>query len=164
MEVIVVDFDVQCFLLYVVIQNWEYDFNIGLVVCIVNVFNVVVVYILGWCCWNRCGVMVIDWYLYVYYYFDVFFFLYWFDEYGVIFVGVDNLFGLVLLEMVQLLQDCCLVFGLEGFGLIDEVVKGCEQLVVIIQYGLMCFMNVGVVVVIVMYVWMMQWCLKLCIS
>lgn len=47
MEVIVVDFDMYWYLFYVVIENWQYDMNIGFIVCSVNVFFVDIVYIIG---------------------------------------------------------------------------------------------------------------------
>lgn len=59
---IIVDIDMCCYFLYVVIENFGYDVNIGLVVCIVNVFVVYIVYIVGCWWWNWCGVVVIDCY------------------------------------------------------------------------------------------------------
>ena len=157
MEAIVADLDAQRSPLHVAIQNWEHDFNIGSVVRTANAFNVAAVHILGRRRWNRRGAMVTDRYLHVYHHSDVPSFLHWLDEHGVTPVGVDNLPGSVPLETVQLPQDCCLVFGSEGPGLTDEVVKGCEQLVAITQYGSTRSMNAGAAAAIAMYAWTTQW-------
>lgn len=157
MEAIVADLDAQRSRLHVAIQNWEHDFNIGSVVRTANAFNVAAVHILGRRRWNRRGAMVTDRYLHVYHHPDVPSFLHWLDEHGVTPVGVDNLPGSVPLETVQLPQDCCLVFGSEGPGLTDEVVKGCEQLVAITQYGSTRSMNAGAAAAIAMYAWTTQW-------
>ena len=160
MEAIVADLDAQRSPLHVAIQNWEHDFNIGSVVRTANAFNVAAVHILGRRRWNRRGAMVTDRYLHVYHHSDVPSFLHWLDEHGVTPVGVDNLPGSVPLETVQLPQDCCLVFGSEGPGLTDEVVKGCEQLVAITQYGSTRSMNAGAAAAMAMYAGTTQWCPK----
>ena len=160
MEAIVADLDTQRSRLHVAIQNWEHDFNIGSVVRTANAFNVSAVHILGRRRWNKRGAMVTDRYLHVYHHPDVPSFLQWLDEHGVTPVGVDNLSGSVPLETAQLPQDCCLVFGSEGPGLTDEIVKGCEQLVAITQYGSTRSMNAGAAAAIAMYAWTTQWCPK----
>ena len=136
------------------------DLDAQSVVRTANAFNVAAVHILGRRRWNRRGAMVTDRYLHVYHHSDVPSFLHWLDEHGVTPVGVDNLPGSVPLETVQLPQDCCLVFGSEGPGLTDEVVKGCEQLVAITQYGSTRSMNAGAAAAIAMYAWTTQWCPK----
>jgi len=143
--------------LHIAIQNFEHDFNIGSVVRTANAFNVAAVHILGRRRWNRRGAMVTDRYLSVHHHADVPSFLAALAQQGVTPIGVDNLPGSVPLESAELPQRCCLVFGSEGPGLTDEVVRGCAGLVSITQYGSTRSLNAGAAAAIAMYHWALTW-------
>jgi tRNA G18 (ribose-2'-O)-methylase SpoU len=157
LEAIVADLDTRRNPLHVAIQNWEHDFNIGSIVRTANAFNATAVHILGRRRWNRRGAMVTDRYLHVRHHADVPSFLAELAAEGVTPIGVDNLPGSVPLETTELPQHCCLVFGSEGPGLTDEVVRGCAGLVSITQYGSTRSLNAGAAAAIAMYQWALTW-------
>lgn len=156
-EAIVADLDTRRHPLHVAIQNWEHDFNIGSVVRTANAFNVEGVHILGRRRWNRRGAMVTDRYLHVHHHPTVEGFTQWAGDAGVALIGVDNLPGSRPLETTVLPERCCLVFGSEGSGLTDEVVRACESLVAITQYGSTRSINAGAAAAIAMYHWALRW-------
>ena len=157
LDAIVADLDTRRNPLHVAIQNWEHDFNIGSIVRTANAFNATAVHILGRRRWNRRGAMVTDRYLHVHHHPDVPSFLDALAQQGVTPIGVDNLPGSVPLESAELPQRCCLVFGSEGPGLTDEVVRGCAGLVSITQYGSTRSLNAGAAAAIAMYHWALTW-------
>lgn len=72
------------------------------------------------------------------------------DEY--LFVGVDNIEGSVLIEtFVWPDKPILLLFGEEGGGLTSEVIRLCDVIVAINQYGSVRSLNVGTASGIVMY-------------
>jgi tRNA G18 (ribose-2'-O)-methylase SpoU len=154
---IVADLDSHRHPLQVAIQNWEHDFNIGSMVRTANAFNVAGVHIIGRRRWNRRGAMVTDRYLHVHHHPDVADFARWLTDEGYVAVGVDNLAGAVPLETVELPERVCLVFGSEGPGLTDELVRVCAQLVEITQYGSTRSINAGAAAAIAMYHWALRW-------
>jgi tRNA G18 (ribose-2'-O)-methylase SpoU len=160
LEAIVADLDTRRNPLHVAIQNWEHDFNIGSIVRTANAFNATAVHILGRRRWNRRGAMVTDRYLHVRHHADVPSFLAELAAEGVTPIGVDNLPGSVPLETTELPQHCCLVFGSEGPGLTDEVVRGCAGLVSITQYGSTRSLNAGAAAAIAMYQWARRWAVR----
>jgi tRNA G18 (ribose-2'-O)-methylase SpoU len=155
-DAIVADLDARRHPLHVAIQNWQHDFNIGSIVRTANAFNVAGVHILGRRRWNRRGAMVTDRYLHVVHHESVEAFVGWLDAAGVVAVGVDNLPGSVPLETATLPERCCLVFGSEGPGLTDEVVRACATLVAVTQYGSTRSLNAGAAAAIAMYHWALQ--------
>jgi tRNA G18 (ribose-2'-O)-methylase SpoU len=140
--------------LHVAIENWQHDLNIGTIVRNANAFNVSTVHIIGKRHWNRRGAMVTDRYLDIQQHATV-------EEFvnavkGRHIIAVDNLPGSVPLFQTTLPEKAVLVFGGEGPGLSDEVVKASEIMVAIEQFGSTRSVNVGVASGIVMYAWMQQ--------
>lgn len=156
MDEIVADLDTTRHPLHVAIQNWEHDFNIGSIVRTANAFNVAGVHIVGRRRWNRRGAMVTDRYLHVHHHPDVDSLLAWLDERGIPLVGVDNLPGSVPLETAVLPAEVCLVFGSEGPGLTEDMVRACTSLVAITQYGSTRSINAGAAAAITLYHWALQ--------
>ncbi|WP_394275333.1 TrmH family RNA methyltransferase [Luteococcus sp.] len=156
LEAIVEELDTRRHPLHVAIQNWEHDFNIGSMVRTANAFNVEAVHIVGRRRWNRRGAMVTDRYLHVVHHPDEQSLAVWLARHEVVPVGVDNLPGSVPLESARLPERCCLVFGSEGPGLTDEMVRACSQLVAITQHGSTRSINAGAAAAIAMYHWALQ--------
>ncbi|MDR1851191.1 MAG: rRNA methyltransferase [Propionibacteriaceae bacterium] len=155
-EAIKQDLDLTRSALHVAIQNWAHDFNIGSIVRTANAFNVGAVHIIGRRKWNRRGAMVTDRYLNVVHHPDEEDFLGWLAERGITPVAVDNLEGSVPLETAQLPEHCCLIFGSEGPGLTESLVKGADMLVAITQHGSTRSINAGAAAAIAMYHWACQ--------
>lgn len=161
MDAIVADLDRRRALwrparLQVAIQNWEHDFNIGSIVRTANAFNVEQVNIVGRRRWNRRGAMVTDRYLHVVHQSDEQALIEHCRTEGLTLVGFDNLPGSVPLESTTLPQACCLVFGSEGPGLTDEMVRACSQLVAITQFGSTRSINAGAAAAIAIHEWTVQ--------
>ncbi|MCA9334908.1 TrmH family RNA methyltransferase [Candidatus Saccharibacteria bacterium] len=140
--------------LHIAIENIERDFNAGTIVRNANAFNVEAVHIIGKKQWNKRGAMATDLYMHVYYHKTI-------DEFmmaarGRRVIGFDNIQGSVPLHSYPLPDDAVLVFGSERNGLSDEMIKRCEGLVAIEQFGSTRSVNVGVASGIGMYAWMQQ--------
>ena len=151
------DLDLRRHPLRVAIQNWEHDFNIGSIVRTANAYNVAGVHIVGRRRWNRRGAMVTDRYLTVQHHPDVADLAAWLAQHDYRAIGVDNLPGALPLERVELPRRACLVFGSEGPGLTEEMVRICDQLVAITQYGSTRSLNAGAAAAIAMYSWAQRW-------
>lgn len=140
--------------LHIAIENWQHDLNIGTIVRNANAFNVSTVHIIGKRHWNRRGAMVTDRYLDIVQHATV-------EEFveavkGHHIIAVDNLPGAVPLAQTTLPKKVVLVFGSEGPGLSNEMVKASEKMVAIEQFGSTRSVNVGVASGIVMYAWLQQ--------
>lgn len=140
--------------LHIAIENWQHDMNIGTIVRNANAFNVSVVHIIGKRHWNKRGAMVTDRYLDVFHHANVSDFVTAIGDRHII--AVDNLPGATELAGTKLPLKAVLVFGGEGPGLSEEMVRSSEQMVMIEQFGSTRSVNVGVAAGIVMYVWMQQ--------
>jgi tRNA G18 (ribose-2'-O)-methylase SpoU len=140
--------------LHVAIENWQHDLNIGTIVRNANAFNVSTVHIIGKRHWNRRGAMVTDRYLDIQQHSTVDVFVAAVKDRHII--AIDNMPGSVPLSQTILPQKAVLVFGGEGPGLTDEMVKASEMMVAIEQFGSTRSVNVGVASGIVMYEWTQQ--------
>lgn len=148
-EAIKKDLNQKAFKVEVAIENFQYDFNIGTIVRNANAFNVQAVHIIGKKHWNRRGAMVTDRYLEIYHHNSVQEFL---DKTkGWSIVAVDNIKGAKDLTDFIFPQKPILVFGAEGPGLSDELLKASQHKVKIAQYGSTRSLNVGVASGIVLY-------------
>lgn len=153
-EAIKADLDGNRLDVHIAIENWQHDMNIGTIVRNANAFNVSAVHIIGKKHWNKRGAMVTDRYLHVFHHTTV-------DEFiqavkGRHVVAIDNLPGSVPLATTKLPKKAVLVFGGEGPGLSDEMVRASEMMVAIEQFGSTRSVNVGVASGIVMYTWVGQ--------
>jgi len=146
--------------LWIAIENWHHDFNIGSVVRTANAFNVAGVFIVGNKRWNRRGAMVTDRYLHIQHCDDARQLLAEVMQLGTTplfpIIGVDNIPGSVPLESYRLPRNCLLVFGQESTGLTPEMQAVCEAIVHITQYGSTRSINAGAAAAIAMFAWSQQ--------
>lgn len=140
--------------LHIAIENLQHDFNIGSIVRTANAFNVGAVHIIGKRHWNRRGAMVTDRYLNIHLHPTVEDFISSVNDRVII--AVDNLPGAVPLSKTLLPKRAVLVFGGEGPGISDDLVKTASLMVKIEQFGSTRSVNVGVAAGIAMYAWMQQ--------
>lgn len=159
-EAIKNDLDKSRFDLQVAIENWQHDLNIGTIVRNANAFNVGAVHIIGKRHWNRRGAMVTDRYLTIQHHETVDEFAKQMKDEGRTIVAIDNLPEAIKLSEVRLTKKVVLVFGGEGPGLSDEMVKASKMMVMIEQFGSTRSVNVGVASGIAIYEWLRQHVLK----
>lgn len=135
----------------VAIENWQHDFNIGTIVRNANAFNVRKVHIIGKRHWNRRGAMVTDAYLTVVHHATVEDFVASVKDMTI--VAVDTYDGAKDLPTVDLPKNVVFVFGGEGPGISEEMLKAADFMVKIPQFGSTRSVNVGVASGIVLYKW-----------
>lgn len=140
--------------LQIAVENLERDFNMGTIVRTANAFNVSVIHVVGRRQWNKRGAMVTDKYMNIEYHPDILHFADAMKERTII--GVDNIDDSQPLGQIELPNDAVLVFGSEGQGLSQAMIKECKQLVAIEQFGSTRSINVGVAAGVVMYEWLRQ--------
>ena len=161
--------------LEVAIENVSHDFNAGTIVRNANNFNAAKVHIIGRRKYNRRGAMCTDKYLEVMYWEKVVDFVKDQRERGQELVAIENNIGelrdenggLVLdetgkplkekpLEEKQFKAKTTLIFGGESDGLTEEILKNCDDIREITNYGSTRSVNVGVASGIAMYEWAKQ--------
>lgn len=155
-EAIKEDISVRSLGYEVAIENLGHDFNIGSIVRTANALGASKVHIVGRRRWNRRGAMVTDRYMDVDHHPDVEDFV---DEVvgrGLSIVGIDNLPGSSPLESATLPRAAVLVFGEEGAGLSEQMLKVCDKVLHISQYGSTRSLNVGHAAAIAMWAWTLQ--------
>lgn len=150
------DLDTHRHPFHVAIENWEHDFNIGSVVRNANAFNVAGVHIVGRRRWNKRGAMSTNLYLDVEYHDGVDAFVAWAAEQALPIVAIDNVEGSVPLETTTLPRACVLLFGQEGPGVSDSVLRAASMTCAITQFGSSRSLNAGVASGIAMYAWALQ--------
>lgn len=153
-EAIKADLDTHRSELHVAIENWQHDINIGTIVRNANAFNAAAVHIIGKRQWNKRGAMVTDIYMHVFHHANVEDFVKAVGARQII--AVDNQKGATPLSSVMLPENAVLVFGGEGPGLSQEMIKASNQMIMIEQFGSTRSVNVGVASGIVMHEWMRQ--------
>ncbi len=142
--------------LYIAIENWQHDFNIGTIVRCANAFNVAAVHIIGKRHFNRRGAMVTDRYMNIIFHQTVDEFVNQMKSEKRHIIAIDNISGAVPLAETKFPKNSVLVFGGEGPGISQAMQKASEKTVMIEQFGSTRSVNVGVAAGIVMYVWMQQ--------
>lgn len=114
-------------------ENWTGDFNISTGVRNANAFNAEAVYYVGNKKWDRRGAVG------VHNYTDVIFIPTIEDlielKKQYTFVGVDNVEGAVPINSFVWKTNSLLIFGSEGVGLTPEIIKMCDNVVYIKQFG-----------------------------
>ncbi|HJP80917.1 MAG TPA: TrmH family RNA methyltransferase [Candidatus Saccharimonadales bacterium] len=153
-EAIKADLDATRVDLHVAIENWQHDLNIGTIVRNANAFNVAAVHVIGKRHWNRRGAMVTDRYLHIFHHPTVEDFVAAVE--GREIIAVDNIPGAQPLATTELPKKAVLVFGGEGPGLSEEMIRASNRMVMIEQLGSTRSVNVGVAAGIVMYQWLRQ--------
>ncbi len=154
LEAIKKDLDKSRIDLQVAIENWQHDLNIGTIVRNANAFNVRAVHIIGKKQWNRRGAMVTDRYLHIFHHKSVEDFIKVVGDKHII--AIDNLPGAVSLSCTTLPKNAVLVFGGEGPGLSEAMIRASGQMIKIEQLGSTRSVNVGVASGIAMYAWLQQ--------
>jgi tRNA G18 (ribose-2'-O)-methylase SpoU len=146
--------------LHIAIENWQHDFNIGTIVRTANAFNIEVVHIIGKKHWNRRGAMVTDRYMNIIHHKSVEDFVKTMNDEKRHIFAVDIISDALEISKTKLPENLVLVFGGEGPGLSDEMLKSAEKTVMIEQFGSTRSVNVGVAAGIAMYIWIQQHVLK----
>jgi tRNA G18 (ribose-2'-O)-methylase SpoU len=141
--------------LEIAIENLEHDFNIGSIVRTANSFNVQKVHIIGKKKYNRRGAMCTDKYLEIVHHPTLDDFLK--NQQGRELVAIEN-----NVEDTKPLHDkkfslnTTLIFGSEGNGLSEELLKNAHDCRFIESFGSTRSVNVGVAAGIAMYEYVQQ--------
>ena len=143
---------------HIAIENWEHDFNIGSVVRTANALGAAAFHIVGKRRWNRRGAMVTDRYQVEHHHPQVADLLIWASAAGeggthLPIIGIDNVPGAVPLETHDLPRECVLVLGQEGPGISPEMLRVCDVVLGISQFGSTRSMNAGAAAAIAMHAW-----------
>lgn len=155
-EAIKADLDTSRSELEIAIENLERDFNMGTIVRTANAFNVKRVHVIGRRQWNKRGAMVTDAYMHVVYHASVEDFKQAMIEGSKAIIAIDIIEGAKTLNEYPLPLNAVLVFGAEGPGISDELLRESEAVVSIEQFGSTRSINVGVAAGIAMYAWVQQ--------
>lgn len=161
--------------LEVAIENVSHDFNAGTIVRNANNFNAAKVHIIGRRKYNRRGAMCTDKYLEIVYWEKVADFVADQRARGQELVAIENNIeelkdenGEVVLDKTgkpfrekpleekQFKSKTTLVFGGESDGLTEEILRNCDDIREITNYGSTRSVNVGVASGIAMYEWAKQ--------
>ena len=100
--------------------------------------------------------MVTDRYQHIHHHPTVEDFIQWADNQSCTVIGIDNIPGSEAIETSSMPKNCVLVFGQEGPGLSDEMIKASTEILAITQYGSTRSINAGVASGIAMYEWLRQ--------
>lgn len=155
-EAIKADLDKDRIPLEIAIENFQHDLNIGTIVRTANAFNVSAVHIIGKRHWNRRGAMVTDAYMHIYHHATVAEFVAAMKQRKKDIIAVDIVPGSRPISDATLPADAVLVFGGEGPGLSQDMLRAATNVVMIEQLGSTRSVNVGVAAGIAMYMWLLQ--------
>jgi tRNA G18 (ribose-2'-O)-methylase SpoU len=147
--------------LHIAIENLERDFNMGTIVRTANAFNVHTIHIIGRRQWNKRGAMVTDAYMNIIYHASIEEFVDAMKMDGRAIVAMDIVDGAKDLSSQPLPKNCVMIFGSEGSGISEELLKRCDMILQIEQFGSTRSINVGVAAGIAMYSWVQQHVLAL---
>jgi len=141
--------------LEIAIENVEHDFNIGSIVRTANSFNVAKVHIIGRKKYNRRGAMCTDKYLEIIHHASVQDFID--SQRGRELVAIENnVKGAIGLSEKKFVRDTTLIFGSEGNGISDELLRCAQCICFIESFGSTRSVNVGVAAGIAMYEYVRQ--------
>ena len=136
---------------HVAVENFQHDFNIGTIARNANAFNAAGIHIIGKKHWNRRGAMKTEAYMNVFHHETVQDFIDWAKDNKFELIAIDNQKGAKNLNNAQLSKGSILIFGNESDGLSEEMIKACEEMIAIEQFGSTRSVNVGVASGILMY-------------
>ena len=141
--------------LEVAIENVSHDFNVGTIVRSANNFNAQIVHIIGRRKYNRRGAMCTDKYLSIKYWESAEEFLMDQKVRGREMVAIENNTKFVKGGLLnkKFTRKTTLIFGSEGEGISEELLKGCDDVREIESLGSTRSVNVGVAAGIAMYEW-----------
>jgi tRNA G18 (ribose-2'-O)-methylase SpoU len=151
-EAIKSELDKEAHILEIAIENLERDFNMGTIVRNANAFGVRKIHVIGSKQWNKRGAMMTDKYLDIVYHGTI-------DEFidsvkDKVLIAIDNVEGSTALASTTLDENAIMIFGSEGPGISDELLRRCDKIVAIEQFGSTRSINVGVAAGIAMYEWL----------
>lgn len=133
----------------VLMENWQGDFNLGTLIRNANVFGAREVFYLGRKKYDRRGTVGTHLYTKIQHLPDLESLLKLKERYY--FVGVDNISGAESIIPFKWPNESLMLFGEEGIGLTPEVIKLCDSLVEIPQWGTVRSLNAGSASAIVLY-------------
>lgn len=136
---------------HIAVENFQHDFNVGTIARNANAFNAAGIHIIGKKHWNRRGAMKTEAYMNVFYHKTVQDFIDWTKDNKFKLIAIDNQKGAKNLNNAQLSKGSILVFGNESDGISEEMIKACEEMIAIEQFGSTRSVNVGVASGILMY-------------
>ena len=136
---------------HIAVENFQHDFNIGTIARNANAFNAAGIHIIGKKHWNRRGAMKTEAYMNVFHHETVQDFIDWAKDNKFELIAIDNQKGAKNLNNAQLSKGSILIFGNESDGLSEEMIKACEEMIAIEQFGSTRSVNVGVASGILMY-------------
>ena len=155
-EAIVENLDMTRSELEIAVENIGRDFNMGTIIRNANAFNVAKVHIIGSRQWNKRGAMKTDAYMHIEYHKTAEEFFEAMRSVQKVVIAVDIVEGAEELNAIKFPNNAVLVFGAEGPGLSEMVLKKAEKVVKIEQFGSTRSINVGVASGIAMYAWIQQ--------
>ena len=100
--------------------------------------------------------MVTDRYQHIHHHPTVEDFIQWADNQSCTVIGIDNIPGSEAIETSLMPKNCVLVFGQEGPGLSEKMIKASAKILAITQYGSTRSINAGVASGVAMYEWLRQ--------
>lgn len=139
--------------LEIAIENNLRDYNMGTIVRTANAFGVRTVHIIGSRQWNKRGAMMTDKYLRVEYHSSISDFATQMHLQHKTIIAIDNVPGSVSLTSLALPLHAVMLFGAEGPGISDELLKEAAITAGIDQVGSTRSINVGVAAGIAMHWW-----------
>lgn len=141
--------------LEIAIENLERDFNMGTIVRNANAFGVRTIHVIGSKQWNKRGAMMTDKYLTIKYYVSV-------EEFinsvnGKTLIAIDIVRDSSPLASTVLEKNAIMIFGAEGPGISEDLLRRCDKIVAIEQFGSTRSVNVGVAAGIAVYEWLRRY-------
>jgi tRNA G18 (ribose-2'-O)-methylase SpoU len=156
-EKIVKDLDKKRNTFSIAIESLGHDFNIGSIIRTANAFLANDISIIGKKRFNMRGAMVTDKYQHINYFTgenSVNDFANFYKNRPII--AIDNLSGSTPIEVEKLPKNAVFVFGTENDGISPKLLKKCEKMFSITQYGSTRSINVGHAASIVMHQWVLN--------
>lgn len=153
---IVKKLDERGVVLEIAIENTLRDFNMGTIVRNANAFGVRRVHVIGRKQWNKRGAMATDKYLSIMYHASPSDFRESMKNDGKKIIAIENNVQSEPLSASTLPMNAVLVFGQEGPGISEELLKVADTIVHIEQLGSTRSVNVGVASGIAIYAWLRE--------
>lgn len=136
---------------HIAIENFQHDFNIGTIARNANAFNAAGLHIIGRRHWNRRGAMKTEAYMNLFHHETVADFVQWAQDNNLKLIAIDNQVGAKKLAQAELPENSVFIFGGEGPGISEEMIKLSNEMIEIEQFGSTRSVNVGVASGIIMY-------------
>ncbi len=129
---------------HIAIENFQHDFNIGTIARNANAFNAAGLHIIGRRHWNRRGAMKTEAYMNLFHHETVADFVQWAQDNNLKLIAIDNQVGAKKLAQAELPENSVFIFGGEGPGISEEMIKLSNEMIEIEQFGSTRSVNVGV--------------------